>query len=400
MSKIKLHKPYMCITGGWFSSHNVGDNAIFDGICDSLGEISDINVAAFTSKPKVVEEAHQHYAIAPKKAPFRLLKVLWGAKALCFTGGTPFYDETFHMLYFALLTFFAKLFKVPVVIFGISIRTLNKPICKLLTKYICSNAIYIAGREKRTNDIISTLVPNKEINLLPDPASQMIPITVTEAEKILAENCASNQKLRVAICMRDFSSPKHFHSSHYSTTFNKKDVENYLDAICNVTEYLVKQKNAEVIFLPMNTKAPDDDRVPASKVHEKLSEETRKFVHLFNCQFSAPEMKGVISRMSMLIGTRFHSLVLASSMSVPTITIGYAPKNKAIMGFYNRAQYSYMIGNIDCNKLKKDINEVLDNRNTQHVELNKRNKEINDIYITQLNLIATKINICQKIIRN
>ncbi len=94
---------HVCLTGGWFSSDNVGDQAILLGITDSFSAHFQPRYSVITAAPQKVRSQHGLPAFAPKKTPLKLVKNLLSADALVFTGGTPFYDAKPHMSYYAAL---------------------------------------------------------------------------------------------------------------------------------------------------------------------------------------------------------------------------------------------------------------------------------------------------------
>jgi polysaccharide pyruvyl transferase WcaK-like protein len=85
----------------------------------------------------------------------------------------------------------------------------------------------------------------------------------------------------------------------------------------------------------MHVVPPDDDRVPAEKVVSRLGKE-RERVALVRTQFAPRDMKAILGLMDLVVGVRLHSLILASSMNVPTISIGYSSKIRAFVKLLGR----------------------------------------------------------------
>ncbi len=384
----------ICLTGGWFSSNNVGDNAILDGICDSIRKHGEATFEVLSSSPETVEALHGIQAFAPKRSPLGVLKSVASADALFFTGGTPFYDEIAHMGYFAALATVAKMAKTPVVVFGISLRTLDKVLNRYLTSRICSQSRYVAGREKKSVERLNLLTPNHdEVHLLPDPATQMLPETNDWAQEELATLGIHNDRPALAICLRDFGSPSSFRSAHYTRNYSTDEIENLIHSIQTLAAHVVKDFHHDVVLFPMNTKAPDDDRVPSTQVFEGIQDAAiRKHVHVVNHQYSARQMKALLGAMNVVVGIRFHSLVLSASMNVPNYAIGYAPKNAAIMDFYGRNRYMQTIDRLDSTQLLHDIDDIILNREAQSRELTVWNEKINEDYDMELQKV---LNILQ-----
>ena len=372
----------ICLTGGWFSSNNVGDNAILDGICDSIRKHGDVVFEVLSSSPETVATLHGIQAYAPKRSPLSVIKSVASADALFFTGGTPFYDEVAHMGYFATLASIAKATKTSVVVFGISLRTLDKALTRYLTSRICKQSCYVAGREQKSVERLKLLAQNHdEVHLLPDPATQMLPETHEWAQKELATLGIHDRRPALAICLRDFGSPSSFRSAHYSRKYSKDEIDNLIQSMQSLAVHVVQNHQLDVVLFPMNTKAPDDDRIPSAKVFEGIQEdEIRKHVHVVDRQYSARQMKALLGAMHVVVGIRFHSLVLSASMNVPNYAIGYAPKNAAIMDFYRRNAYMQTIDQLNTTKLLNDIDIIISNREAQYRELADWNEKINANY--------------------
>ncbi|MCC6952641.1 MAG: polysaccharide pyruvyl transferase family protein [Deltaproteobacteria bacterium] len=66
-----------------------------------------------------------------------------------------------------------------------------------------------------------------------------------------------------------------------------------------------------------------------NKIAQELIARTRpakKAAFLSNAQYSHTEIKGVLSRLSLLVGMRLHCLILGSSAHTPIVSLNYLPK--------------------------------------------------------------------------
>jgi polysaccharide pyruvyl transferase WcaK-like protein len=229
------------------------------------------------------------------------------------------------------------------------------------------------------------------IRLLPDPAIRMTPIAPHEAECELAALGLPATSRRVAICMRDFTSPPAFHAAHYSATFDSRQVESMIRALANVCTEVVDRHGAEVVFLPMNTEPPDDDRIPARQVCGAVDSQVRRRLHVVEKQYGPREMKGILGRMDAVLGIRFHSLVLSSSMGVPAYAIEYAPKNSAIMQFFGRGDCMCAMNALEGADMSRKFHDILSNPAPQREALAMRLREINALYKTECGDIVQRI---------
>jgi len=230
---------------------------------------------------------------------------------------------------------------------------------------------------------------------LPDPAIRMAPIEAQQAEAELAALGLPQGTRRAAICLRDFTAPASFRAAHYSKTYDTSTIAQMIQAVADMCVKAVAQLEAEIVFFPMNTKAPDDDREPARQVCAAVKDSTVcQHLHIAEKQYGPREMKGLLGRMDAVLGARFHSLVLSSSMGVPTYAIDYAPKTLAIMQFFGRGQYVQPLSDFDGKNLIETFNGILADPSAHRQDLAGRLRDIQATYDTEL---ARILDVIQRI---
>jgi polysaccharide pyruvyl transferase WcaK-like protein len=142
----------------------------------------------------------------------------------------------------------------------------------------------------------------------------------------------------------------------------------------------------------MNTGFPDDDRIAAKKVIKALPKNIRtERVDLMEIQYGPREMKGIFGLMDLVVGVRFHSLVLSSSMGTPVLSIGYAPKNRAIMSLIEQDKYFVKLNEVSRPWLIEQAFQILKNRKSVVGNLRQVYKHLNSIYDDEINRISTLI---------
>jgi polysaccharide pyruvyl transferase WcaK-like protein len=354
----------LCLTGGWFSSDNVGDHAILTGLSDAMGRHPDAELSVITAGPDKVRERFGLDAYAPKRTPLGLLRNLMRSDALVYTGGTPLYDAAPHMTYYASLAVLAHARGIPVAVFGISLRSLDSGICRWMARRIARRASILGGREARTVERLEALAPGTGTAcLVPDAAFGMTPSPPSTARTLLADAGVDPDARRVAICMRDFRSERKFQAHHYSSAFDGPARERYADVMRRIAEHLVRRHDADVVFCPMHTVAPDDDRRIMREVREAIADESvRNRCTLLESQLGPREMQAILGSMYATIGVRFHSTVLSAAMGVPCLAVGYAPKNRAIMEQLGLGEYVFDLSDLRFEPVVERLDDLLANR--------------------------------------
>lgn len=375
-----------CLTGGWFDSPNVGDNALLLGIVESLGKAAPAEFTVLTPDPARVRALHGLPALAPRRQPFSLIHLLYSVDALVFTGGSPFFDHTVQMLYCAALAMVARLCGTKIIIWGIWLRPLSNRHCRALVRFICRRADYLSGRDPETVRGLSELVNGEvPVEFLPDPATQMTPIPSDQARGLLAQAGMRPNEKAIAICMRDFQAGREFEVHHYDRQVSPSDVERYREAMVELVRTLLEKTDYRILFLPMHTVDPDDDRVPAVKVVERLGAAAdRTRVSVIKHQYQPREMKGMLGLMDLVVGTRFHSLLLASAMGTPIISISHASKSESIMDLIEQRQHMVRIPDVTGAWLCRHALEVLSQHDALRSTLRNQYASFAAIYETQL----------------
>ena len=377
---------HVCLTGGWFSSDNVGDQAILVGITDAFAEQLPARFSVITAAPDKVTADHGLPAFAPKKAPFQLVRNLLSADALVFTGGTPFYDAKPHLSYYATLARIARARGIPVIAFGVSLRSIKSRYCRALMGSIARSADFLGAREEKTLQALQRFTDDEhKVEMVPDAAIQMRPSDPNRAATLLSEAGVDPSARNAAICLRDFRSDPRFQLHHYSRRYEPATLERYHTAIRKAAEHCVRRHDSHVVFCPMHTAGQDDDRRVAAEIRAAIRDEgVRRCVTVLKRQHTPRDMKAILGSMHINIGVRFHSLVLATSMLVPSVAIAYAQKSLALMNYIQQGEYASDIAEIDADQLCGRIDDLIAHHGATADQLRRRYAEINAAYSSQV----------------
>ncbi len=94
-----------------------------------------------------------------------------------------------------------------------------------------------------------------------------------------------------------------------------------------LTEYILKNTDCEIAFIPHVRQEGNDDLTPIKKLAGEFNSSRIFCVEEdFNCM----QLKDIIARCRMFIGCRTHSTIAAYSTCVPTLVVGYSIKARGI----------------------------------------------------------------------
>ena len=106
-----------------------------------------------------------------------------------------------------------------------------------------------------------------------------------------------------------------------------EDSKLILDNFRVVVDYILKNTEFSVAFIPHVVWRDNDDRVPLKILYEEFKESNR--VCMVEDQ-NAQRLKWIISKCSYFIGARTHATIAAYSTGVPTLVLGYSVKSRGI----------------------------------------------------------------------
>jgi polysaccharide pyruvyl transferase WcaK-like protein len=351
------------------------------GFLDSSEPLGRPQFTVLTSGAEAIEARYRVEALAPRSAPLRVLRALKDADLLVFTGGTPFYESLSHMLYFAVLAGIARAFGVPVVAFGISLRGFRSAPCRMLMRRIAMWSSLLGGREELTVRNLRQYAdrPDKSV-YVPDTAILMLPAAESEARRILAAAGCDLARPTVAISMRDFRSDRRFQKHHYSRSLSDDTLRRYRETFREIAECAVRDFDFDVVFLPMHTHAPDDDRRIMREVVEGIEdEESRSRCSVVMEQCGPREMKAILALMHATIGVRFHSLVLSASVGTPAFAFCYALKNREIMRGLGFEQFAIDLEKIGTEPVIRRLREFFEQRDQIAEQLRVQSRDQREI---------------------
>lgn len=101
-----------------------------------------------------------------------------------------------------------------------------------------------------------------------------------------------------------------------------------LKSTCELVKHILNTWKCNILLVPHVVWSFSNDMEPLSRIY-KMFEDTKR-VFLIDPNYSAQELKGVISQCRLFIGARTHATIAAYSTCVPTLAIGYSVKSRGI----------------------------------------------------------------------
>jgi len=262
---------------------------------------------------------------------------------------------------------FSKLLGKPVMIWANSLGPFNPKYIRPFVKWVLNKVDLITTREANSKKILDDIGVTAPAFVTADAAFTLPTISQEEAISLIecdTEILKSELMVGVTVIPWNFPSEK-------DDAKKIKLFENYLEAVAGAVDYLIEKLNAHVFFFPQVILPPmKDDRPISMKVFNKIKNKSRATV--LTADYAPEQIKGMYGCMSLLIGTRFHSCILAQSMHVPAIAIEYdGHKALGIMRLLDLEEYVCDINTITTYELTSKIDRIWTEREEVKKKLEK-----------------------------
>ena len=143
--------------GAWYGSRNIGDRALLLAITDMLQEsIAKVRFFVLAANPSEVyrytrlDSDARIDALRTKKDMAKVIFEIAKADLFVFGGGVPFFESTSQLVAMLGLTFFARLFQTPYILWSISSLPISSELAKRVFRFVLAGASGITYRDEHT----------------------------------------------------------------------------------------------------------------------------------------------------------------------------------------------------------------------------------------------------------
>ena len=293
------------LISGYYGSKNGGDEAMLAAMLEVLREFDgDLNFTVISMNPEYTKRRHHVDAVAWLNV-WAIIKKILSADLLISGGGSLLQNVTSRrsLYYYLGIIFLAKFFGRKVMLYAQGIGPIRGTLAHKLMNWIVNRVNLITVRDKGSLEELRRLnITRPKIFCTADPVLAIKPVSLDAGKKILSKYSLNEEKKFVGISVRkwmDWGSCRH----ELAQAFDK----------------LVEEKNAEIIFLPMQF--PED-----IKAAKSTAELMKKNCVVLEDEFSTSEILSLVGCMDILISIRLHALIFAGVMNVPMLGISYDPK--------------------------------------------------------------------------
>jgi polysaccharide pyruvyl transferase WcaK-like protein len=348
------------------SGRNLGDMAIMSSIMESVSKRHP-NAEFFvpTINPDWVTKHYgdRYNVKAINVMPWTLSIRLLGLPTLrCFAksdcalicDGIIFGKKLFNPAFNYLITLvflvpLARLFGCKMVAYSCGIGPFQNAISRLLAKWTVNGCDLVMMRERDSEKLAKEIGVTQPIELTGDAAFINPVSSDSVAIGILREIGLDPEKPILAVNATSYL------DSWLKPNERLQNPQSFLSMLAQAITQA--QKDVQEPFQPLITCThPMDERTCnelASMVGGKV---------LTNTKYLSHDIQAVLRRCGLLIGMRFHSIVLASSVEIPVVGLIYAPKVRGYLRLLECEDYGLELASLTAENLATKLAEAWDAR--------------------------------------
>ncbi|MBN1210983.1 MAG: polysaccharide pyruvyl transferase family protein, partial [candidate division Zixibacteria bacterium] len=353
-----------------------GDEAILSCMLTKLRELKlNADYVVYSGDPEETTRTHKVAAVhnilptsvksfliralgRNRKNFYETLKAFRRTTVFIVGGGGLFYDHPDSNIYLLeLLTRIkrAKKFDKKVVLFGVGFGPVYLEHSKKKLNDILNRVDLITVRDEESRKLVEELgIVKPDIHTTADFVYFLKSASDIQIDKILEkERIALSRRPLIGLCLCCYS------NEHPA----------WKKSLVGFCRYALENLNADLLFIPMQTGGGFDDRVSARAIIDELKNNERIFS--IEGQYSPQETMGLMARCNMILGERFHGVILSLNNRVPVFGLSYKPKVERLFKEIGHEDWFVRLDEMTPEALIEGFRKIWDVKETLDDELQK-----------------------------
>jgi polysaccharide pyruvyl transferase WcaK-like protein len=235
---------------------------------------------------------------------------------------------------------------------------------RIIARYCFRRYDLIIARGIIVRELLKEIGVSKNVKVFPDTAFLLDPAPVEEVDKVLEREGVSDPPLIGIVASRQVD-------RRILQDGDKTQQNAYTSALARLADHLTEEHRATVVFIPNEgAKTVDyDDVYVARKVFDQMThkENTRVLPEFYDAEIT----KGLIAKCDLMIASRYHSVVAAFSMCVPTMVLGWGFKYDQLTEMVGQRTYLFNYENIDSDEMETAVDSLWKNREVVKEDLER-----------------------------
>jgi polysaccharide pyruvyl transferase CsaB len=300
---------------GNYGNGNNGDEVVLMAIVQELRELDPAtDITVVSGDPVATKRMHGVEAIR-RAFSLRVVRAIAQCDAVIIGGGGILIDQVHSNLKYGLAILTAKFLRKPVMVHAVGLDTLTKPVARAAVRFAFNRVDLIAVRDEASRDEMLKLgVDRAPMHVTADPAFTLDVPPVQDFREILTQAGLYEKQsplLGISVWPTD----------------NLNSYSGVVPVFAELADRLVVTYDGRVVFLVMSTIEFEGDLAASHRIIEMM--EHRDRAQVFGAGCHPRVLLAAFGQMDLVIGMRYHSLILSAVAGVPFIAVERAkyPKN-------------------------------------------------------------------------
>ena len=346
------------LISGYYGFNNTGDEAILNGIIDSVRKKrDDIELVVLSQYPEFTEKKYNVRSI--HRRDFGAInRELKNTDVFLSGGGSLLQDVTSKksIFYYLLLLHMAMRKKVKTIIFSQGIGPVTGPLAKYLTKKILNKVDVLNVRDQKSLDTLRDMGVTRDILVTTDTVFGINKPSKEIGKAILEKEGVDLKRKTVGICVMDWKGLGYRTLNEFEKAFKIISAAFDVNIVIQPLYYYKDMEISKELYLRL----------------KKFNENT----FLLDEYRHINEYLSIIGNTDIFVSVRLHGLIFASLMGSYPVTVSYDPKCEGFMRELNR----HNILSIEDFKGEDLANEVIFAYNNLNANLKEMNERLESFY--------------------
>ncbi len=274
-------------------------------------------------------------------------------------GGSPGgYGLTNLFLHALIPILIAKRLEKPVFLSALTIELPKRRLERLLTRFILQQVDMISLREALSVEVLQKLRVKTKKVVSADWAFLLDSIPPESVSTILKNLGVPDNSLLIGMNLRAQGSGDSDGKTRVGSAYAPTLIEGMVK--------ILEKTEAVIVVVSMNV--PLDLKF-ARLIYEQLPPPLKTRVFILDNSYQPEQIKGIISRMDIFIGTRLHPTIFAMSSKIPSIAIHHLIKVKGLMKLFGVERYFLEVDTLTSEQLSNQVEELLIQRKSVSQEI-------------------------------
>ena len=357
---------------GNYGLGNLGDELVLSSIIHLLRtKFKKCEITVLSFDPKKTISQHDVNSVLNKPDPKNLIimakEIYKNDVVICGGGGILMVTRSIiPVLYYFIPIYIAKIFSKPIFFYGVGAGPIDGKLGKFVVKVTCNLATAIWARDEVSKELLLDIDVKKSIDIVLDPA-----IFYTEFFNISRKKNTKSRKPIIGISIVPWGDKR-----YPCIGVDVLKFEEYKRNIVQLITCIVNKVDAEIILVPM--KHPSDTVVIDEIINSLPG--TAKIKTKKPKKHELSELISIFKDIDLFIGCRLHSIILSTTMNIPTIAIAYHEKVNSYMKLLEEEDKVIEITNFNPMNVCKIFEEIWIDHENIAMNLKKKIEEIRKDY--------------------